>query len=114
MLFGKVWGRTKPILLKPQIEMHEIHIKEGAYCSRHHHRCKYNMFYVISGQLKVKTWKRDYNLVDETILGPGESTIQPPGEDHQFEALSDVVCLELYWTELDHNDIVRADVGGVG
>ena len=112
MRFGKVWGETRPILMKPQLELHEISIRAGGFCSRHHHRSKYNMFYVISGQLRIKTWKNHYDLIDETILGPGQSTIQEPGEDHQFEALTDVTCLELYWAELHHDDIVRSDVGG--
>jgi len=109
--FGKVWGETRPVLMKPQIEIHELFIKAGGFCSKHHHVSKFNMFYVVSGQLRIKTWK-SYALIDETILSAGQSTVQAPGENHQFEALTDVRCLEIYWAELNHDDIVRENVGG--
>ena len=32
----------------------------------------------------VRVWKNDYDLVDETILGPGDFTQVKPNEYHQF------------------------------
>jgi len=51
-------------------------------------------------------------LVDETILNKGELSIVKPGLYHSFEALTDCVCYEIYWTELKHDDIERRTVGG--
>ena len=35
-----------------------------------------------------------------------------PQEYHKFIALEDTVAYEIYWTELDSNDIVRENCGG--
>ena len=47
----------------------------------------------------------------ETILEKGEYTKVPPGEKHQFEALDETICYEIYWANFDHNDIERDSVG---
>jgi dTDP-4-dehydrorhamnose 3,5-epimerase-like enzyme len=45
-------------------------------------------------------------------MGKGDMTIVKPGLFHSFEALEDTVCFEIYWTELDHSDIQRENIGG--
>ena len=57
--------------------------------------------------------ERLYNLIEETIVSTGESTTTKPGTYHRFEALEDTICYEIYWVELNHDDIEREDVGGV-
>ena len=38
----------------------------------------------------------------------------PPGLEHRFEVLEDTKALEVYWVnELNTNDIVRVDSGGM-
>ena len=64
-----------------------------------------------SGRLLIRVWKRDYDLVDETTLAPGDYTRVAPGEYHQFEALEPTVAFEIYWAELDHTDIQRDTQG---
>ena len=32
----------------------------------------------------IRVWQNDYDLVDETILGPGDFTQVKPGVMHQF------------------------------
>ena len=59
----------------------------------------------------VKVWQKDYDLVDETILNPGDFMRVKPGVFHQFIGLEDGVAFELYWAEFDHNDIKRETVG---
>jgi len=110
---GKVWGMTELVHANAVVEFHRIEANEGAFCSKHKHSHKWNGFFVESGSLKIKVWKTNYDLVDETILGPGDFTAVAPGEFHQFEALVDTVAFELYLAaELDHNDIQRETVGG--
>ena len=111
MIQGKCWGSTKSLLSNKALEFHEIQFKNGHRCSKHKHNTKFNLFYVISGKLLIRVWKNAYDLVDETKLLPGQLTVVQPGEYHQFEALSDGVALELYWSEFDPNDIVRETVG---
>jgi len=109
---GKVWGSTQPLFFKNNVEIHRIETNKEGYCSKHKHDFKYNCFYVESGKMKITTWKNDYDLVDETILHSGEATTVPPGEYHMFEALEDTVCYEIYWVELNSDDIKRENVGG--
>jgi quercetin dioxygenase-like cupin family protein len=109
---GKVWGQTMPIITNPSVEVHHINVELGGYCSKHAHQSKYNAFYVLSGELEIKRWK-DYKLVDSTWLKKYDWSIVPPGEYHQFMAHQKTEALELYWTELNHNDIMRENVGGV-
>ena len=114
MKAGKVWGDTQLIEANNALEFHKITMLQGGYCSKHLHRYKWNGFYVSSGEMLVRIWQRDYDLVDETILGPGDYTKVQPGLYHQFECLKDGVAYELYWAEFNHNDIVRENHGSMG
>jgi len=109
---GKIWGETSEIFCKNNVEIHRIEGKKGGFCSKHKHVHKYNIFFVESGGIKVSTWKKDYDLVDETRLFSQESTTIAPGEFHQFEVIADCVVYEIYYTELSGNDIIRESVGG--
>ena len=109
---GKVWGRTELVALVPGVlEFHRIEAKKGGVCSKHAHQSKTNGFYVEEGKLLIREWQNAYDLVDETILGPGDYCIVPPGVFHQFEVLEDCIAFELYYAELIGDDIVRESVG---
>ncbi len=109
---GKVWGKTQLIFRNGNAELHRIEANSGGYCSKHKHEHKYNKFFVESGKLQVDVWQNDYDLIDTTVLGAGESTTVPPGCYHMFTALEDSVVYEIYWVELEGADIVRDNVGG--
>lgn len=111
MKAGKVWGTTELIEANGALEFHRIEMEEGGVCSKHLHRYKWNGFYVESGKMLIRTWQRDYNLVDVTILNKGEYHKVKPGLYHQFECLESGVAYELYWAEFNHHDIVRESVG---
>jgi len=112
MIAGKVWGQTELIHANGVLEFHRIDFRTGGVCSKHKHQFKWNGFYVISGRMKVKVWQKDQqDLVDETILGPGDFTRVKPGYMHQFEGIEDGVAFELYWAEFNHDDIQRETVG---
>jgi len=111
MKAGKVWGSTELIAANGVLEFHRIEITKGSKCSEHLHEFKWNGFFVESGKLIIRVWKKDYDLVDETILEAGEYTQVKPGEFHSFEAVEDTVAFELYWAEFSHSDIVRRSVG---
>ena len=110
---GKVWGTTRPLIVTPVIEVQRITVNENCYCSMHKHQSKINAFYVESGELLIRRWKNDYNLVDETRLKGGQVCVIPAGEVHQFEGILPTFALEFYWSELDSKDIIRAGVGGI-
>lgn len=109
---GKIWGSTKSLFFKNNVEIHRIEANEGGYCSKHKHDHKYNAFFVERGQLKITVWKNDYDLVDETIISDQEMSIVKPQEYHMFEAMEDTVAYEIYWTEINTDDIIRESCGG--
>ena len=111
MKAGKIWGQTELIHANGVLEFHRIEFKKNVACSKHKHKFKWNGFYVESGKMMVRVWQKDYDLVDETILNPGEFTQVKPGVYHQFIGLEDGVAFELYWAEFNHNDIKRESVG---
>ena len=86
---GKIWGTTELILANSSLEFHRIDYKAGGVCSKHKHEYKFNGFYIVSGKMKIKVWQKDYDLIDETILGPGDFTAVKPGLYHTFEGIED-------------------------
>jgi len=108
---GKIWGQTELIHANGVLEFHRIDFKAGGVCSKHKHQFKWNGFYVVSGKMKIRVWQKDYDLIDETILGPGDFTRVKPGLMHSFEGMEDGVAFELYWAEFNHDDIQRETVG---
>ena len=108
---GKVWGETTQIFKTSNIEVHYLRIKKGGYCSEHRHR-KSNLFFVIRGKLKIKTWD-DERLIDETILTEGQMTTIQPGPWHKFEALENTECIEIYEARVCERDIERRTQGGL-
>jgi len=111
---GKVWGQTSILFDRNNVEIHRIECNKKGFCSKHKHLHKYNMFFIEKGKLKISIWKNDYNLVDETIIGVQESCIVSPGEYHFFECLEEnTIAFEIYWVEINKDDIIRETVGGV-
>tara|TARA_Y100000389_G_scaffold204994_1_gene261744 strand:- start:8641 stop:8991 length:351 start_codon:yes stop_codon:yes gene_type:complete len=108
---GKIWGNTECLFDKNNVSMHRIEVHKGYMCSRHYHLHKHNMFYVEKGKLKIEVWQKDYDLIDETIIADGQSTSVSPGLQHRFSALEDTIAFEIYFVELDNNDIIRIDKG---
>lgn len=109
---GKIWGYTQEIFTKNNISIHRISIKKDSCCSKHCHRYKHNIFFVESGKILIQEWKKDYDLMDQTILGHGEMCCVPPDNWHRFIGLEDSIVYEIYYIEnLNINDIIREDVG---
>lgn len=109
---GKVWGATSPLFCKNNVEVHRIEGVKGGYCSIHSHIKKFNQFFIESGSMLVSIWRQDQ--VDEVILRPGETCTVKPGEKHRFEILErGTVAFEIYWTEIEPEDIVREAPGGI-
>ena len=112
---GKIWGQTTPLFCKNNVEIHRIEGVSGGFCSFHCHKYKFNRFFVESGRLQI-TIQKDYGsgvLDDITVLNPGQQTTVSPGQYHKFEVLEDCVAYEIYWVELDPNDIERLTIGGM-
>lgn len=114
MIQGKVWGETETLLVTPMIEVHRIHINPGGYCSMHKHEFKWNMFYIIYGELDIHVRKNDYDLEDVTNLTVGQFTSVAPNEYHMFKSREGpATALEIYYLESISKDIIRETVGGL-
>ena len=109
---GKNWGYTTEFFRNAMVSAHHLEINEGGYCSEHRHKHKYNLFYVISGELELTIW-RDAQEMDVTIIGAGQATAISPGFYHKFRAITDVQCVEVYQVLLVGEDIDRRTVGGI-
>ena len=80
MKAGKVWGETCSIFKNGVFEFHHIKFNKGSKCSKHKHKYKWNGFYVTKGELIIRVWKNNYDLVDETFIKEGEVPASPPEE----------------------------------
>ena len=109
---GKVWGETEEIFNSEVVSIHYLKIKKNGFCSEHRHRHKSNIFFILSGNLKLTIWTPEGNA-DDTVIWQGESSEIPPGVYHKFTALTDVECLEIYETKLRGEDIERRTEGGI-
>jgi len=110
---GKVWGETEEIFNNGTVSINLLRIKAGGYCSEHRHSKKSNIFFVLSGELKIDIWRERIGMIDSTIIRQGESTMIESGLWHKFEALNDVECLEVYEIKLSSDDIERRTSGGM-
>lgn len=112
---GKAWGRTMCVFQTVNVQAHYIEVKAGGYCSKHRHpKGKTNLFHVITGKLLIRVWDEDgVKEIDSTVLGPGEITTVGPLMMHQFEALEDTKCYEIYQVIIDADDIERMSEGGL-
>lgn len=110
---GKNWGYTTKIFKNLNVEVHVIEIEKGGYCSIHAHD-KINIFYVISGKLKVKMWV-DNKLIDVSEITAGQTTAVDADFEHQFEGIEKTICVEIYHIFLKPDDIRRrkGSVGGI-
>jgi mannose-6-phosphate isomerase-like protein (cupin superfamily) len=113
----KVWGKTRSLHIDRNCEVHHATIEPHTWCSRHYHDWKWNLFYVIAGELEVQF----FSTQDDTepywtaVVRQGQSLKVAPRKWHRFESRcrEPVQLIEVYWAEeVLANDIVRADVGG--
>jgi len=104
---GKVWGKTSPVFHKNNIEVHRIECKAGTFCSEHHHKHKFNLFFVEEGDIDIVEWNNSQSI--SNIKTSQMYTVEP-AVLHQFRAVEDSVVYELYWAEFnvfcDHHKFV--------
>ena len=114
---GKVWGTTNSLFCHNNVECHLIGFEKGGYCSLHYHQKKWNRFIVLDGILEVVIFRNDDDgneFEDCTYLIEGQMIDVPPGLRHNFKALENGSALEIYWVDLDTDDIIRnGSTGGM-
>jgi quercetin dioxygenase-like cupin family protein len=112
MKSGKIWGKNILVFNNNNVQINQIYIKKGGRCSKHKHNHKNNIFFVQSGRLLVEQWTTE-GLVDSTILTSEEKMEISSQVTHRFTALEDTTALEIYYLDIEENDIIREDVGTV-
>jgi len=76
-------------------------------CSWHTHRTKYNLFFVVKGQIEIK---HEWGC---THVGTGQIFTTNPGELHEFRTMADgAIVIEIMYVKYDHADIQREKLGG--
>lgn len=107
----KVWG-TKYILRQDSTHSTALlRLEQNWRCSWHYHNQKYNLFFVVSGIVRIVTQEID-NSFKETLLKENESLIVPPNQYHEFQVVQDSVMIEEMFVEYDGQDIIRDNHGG--
>jgi mannose-6-phosphate isomerase-like protein (cupin superfamily) len=105
------WGVRTRVHENPY-ELHTIlYLKKEKRCSWHKHDHSYNTFYVISGELTVKT---DIGPEHQyTTITQGQSFTVRPGVFHEFRTgNADTTIYEVAFVKYDNGDIHREELGG--
>ena len=95
-----IWARTARYVGKI------LHINKGHALSLQYHRNKDETVHVLSGQMLFQTGAEG-ELLQETVLGPGQSFHITPLLRHRMIAQTDCDILEASTPELD--DVVRLE-----
>lgn len=104
----KPWGTYVTLFLDDKVELNLLRIKAGGFCSVHDHQRKRNVFFVISGDLKVSIFEarpEHIERMQQTLVDERDPPFDVESRiKHQFEALTDVVAYEL--SVADHEQVI--------
>jgi len=108
--WAKIWGENKEIFCNDTVSINVLDILKSTVCSRHSHKSKYNLFYVLSGNLEVDIFYNEYNPHVIKLL-PGASFLVEPGIIHRFRGVENSRVIEIMFVKYSAEDIVRLDTG---
>lgn len=101
----KIWGWNDEILRTDFFSLNVLHVDKDTECSYHQHQHNYNLFYLISGKLRIKS------ELGEVVLEPGQNFLLHPGVKHQFYGIEDCKVIEFIYVQFDPSDIQRSSIG---
>ena len=107
------WG-VRSRLWEDNASLHTVlYLKPNKRCSWHSHAYAYNMFYVISGELTIKTDIGPDNERSYTTITQGQSFTVKPGVKHEFRTgKAETTIYEVAYVKYDSRDIHRELLGG--
>ena len=107
----KTWGEKYNIFQNDLCEVSVLYLQPYQRCSWHEHKTKFNLFYVIEGEIYIKL-DNGVNK-SESHLKPREFFTTRPGEKHEFRIREKpAVVLEIMYVQYDPMDIQRELIGG--
>jgi mannose-6-phosphate isomerase-like protein (cupin superfamily) len=107
------WGRRWVTRITDTSCTAILYLKPGKRCSWHSHKYSFNQFFVVLGELWVKTDIGPDNQRNVTRIGPEQSFTVPPGVTHEFRTGQvETVIEEISYVEYDKHDIDRKLLGG--
>ena len=103
----KTWGEKWEIFTNDLCEVSLLYLEQNRRCSWHRHQTKYNLFFVVEGQLFIK-------MVDGTqLVKKGQIFTTRPGELHEFQTHDErATIIEVMYVEYKEEDIERIHEGG--
>ena len=114
----KCWGEVQHIFDNEHVAVSGLLAwEEGYRCSKHFHKQRANMFFVLGGVIDVFVGgEKESDPYARWELARGDVFVVPSGIWHEFHVIASATIVEVYWPDrggvCDINDIVRADVGG--
>lgn len=103
----KTWGEKWNVFQNDLCEVSILYLNPYCRCSWHTHQTKYNQFFVIEGELFIKT---DWGTA---MVEQGQIFTTNPGEWHEFQTHArHAVIQEIMYVRYDSNDIQRDKLGG--
>lgn len=90
-----------------------LYLKPNKRCSWHRHNMAFNQFFVISGQLGVKTDIGPNEQTQVAVIEEGQGFVVKPGVMHEFITYDkETIIEEVAYVKYDESDILRQRLGG--
>ena len=103
----KTWGQRFKLFENDLCEVCYLQLVPNQRCSWHFHDQKVNFFFVIDGELIVKTEWGEVTLRENEFF-----TVNPP-DKHEFQTHGkSAKIIEVAYVKLDPEDINRENLGG--
>ena len=103
----KTWGDRVRVHRNDLAEVSYLDLMPNQRCSWHTHKTKFNQFFVVEGEIFIKT---DWGLSSVT---KGQVFTTRPGEWHEFQTGNfPAKVIEVMYVQYDEADIIRKDLGG--
>ena len=103
----KTWGEKWNIFKNDLCEVSFLKLHPWQRCSWHRHQTKYNLFFVISGELTIKLEN------DIATACKNEFFTTRPLEWHEFQTHDKATrIIEVMFVQYDAEDIERQVIGG--
>lgn len=103
----KTWGEKWSVFENDLCEVSILYLKPLQRCSWHVHKTKANQFFVIKGEVVIKTEHGHATVKQDQIF------TTRPGEWHEFQTRTEPAILqEIMYVKYDPEDIERKSIGG--